>query len=228
MIVDESIVPAERDNSPLVKLPLRQLRTGEVEPDTINHYAMTLESLDFNLLIKKNPFECDIKLYRAEGKIPSRKPPQDTNKSISDVDYQNKQAEIMQKQLEQLAKLKETKENGLARKMSESADSDPSKGPGELRRAYSLGRSAPGQVKGILKLGARSKYAKEYVDRSWSNPNSRSNSPNRNIQDEARKKGFIQSNSFDVGTVAANNKTNTTKVSTFKRSNSTKALNKRK
>lgn len=196
---------------------LRTLKTGEIETDYTKPNGRAIETLDFNILIKKNPFDKDIKLFQKFS--PQQAP----------VETEERETRLSREKKEKASKLKEVQSSdGFVRPSTAKDSKEAEKGAKnkkaekEMRRAISLHdkENAVKPIRGILKVGPRSRFAKDYHSiepmshKSEAFPDRKSHERSS----EAQRRGFMKSSSFDANDVSKSEKTSKNK-SNFSKKN---------
>jgi len=201
------------DRYPMVS-PLNSTRSEISDIESLHVPIEKLQPMNFNSLIKRNPFEKDVKLYKNQHIIEStptqQSQPQPNNIPLSQIPEKAKVEQIRENH--RMAQTPTTRESRFqtAEKIlrrpgttgtTNTNGTNDSRSPSE-ERVSSFGTFP----KGILKVGNRSKYSQDYgyyrgfygnsatFGSVRKRSNSRSNSPN----EKARKRGFFISNSFDA------------------------------
>jgi hypothetical protein len=175
---------------------LRTLKTGEIETDYTKHSGMAIDMMNFNDLIKKNPFDQDVKLI---DRYTTNAPP---------VETEERESRLSKEKKERASKLKEVQSSDIFVRPSTAKESKPEdKNPKgkkvekEIRRTISLHTNENNKpLRGILRVGPRSRFAKDYHSIEPSNHMSEAFPENRHKDrsKEAGKRGFLISSSFDA------------------------------
>lgn len=175
---------------------LRTLKTGEIETDYTKHNLHAIDNMDFNILIKKNPFDQDVKLidkYPPTAQAPVQ---------------EERESRLSKEKKERASRLKEVQSSDGFVRPSTAKDSKGDdkvsklkKNEKEMRRAISLHSNENNKpLRGILKVGPRSRFAKEFhsIEPTGHASEAFPDKRNRDRSTEAEKRGFLKSSSFDA------------------------------